>query len=300
MSSKNPNTPNNPSNNPDFQAAKAQLIEKLGEYYITPLNGAVKIIAALNARIKAPDQLDKVLQSNTYVWSSFSQTYKNRNTKHGSVIAALPGDVFIWISNLSPYGIYESVAKVLKNAQKLAIWVGGREDTFFNELDAISGEAPAAKPKVDSSKLTPISKAEKLLKTVTPGQRIPQDDILDLYQLGKERGDQKILDLVKTLLPLEESISKRNLKNLLREIVKGICKEMSVTAAVSPVSTPKAFSKKKDIDEMTVTGDVTGYNVPGFLSRRGGSQKGVVGSKKLGYDLTPIGKKEMERPGDRL
>jgi hypothetical protein len=83
--------------------------------------------------------------------------------------------------------------------------------------------------------------------------------------------------------------------------------EMSGTAAAAPVSTPNAFQKRKiqegeeeeQIDE-TTTGDVAGYNVPGAFSRKGGSHKGVEGSAALGYTLTPQGKKEMGRRGDRL
>jgi len=50
----------------------------------------------------------------------------------------------------------------------------------------------------------------------------------------------------------------------------------------------------------TVTGDVSGFNVPGWVSRKGGSKKGVEGSAALGYELTPMGKKEMQRTGDKL
>jgi hypothetical protein len=81
---------------------------------------------------------------------------------------------------------------------------------------------------------------------------------------------------------------------------------MSTTGAASPISTPMAFSKKNNvkedekIEEMTVTGDVSGYNVPSAFSRKGGSHKGVAGSAKLGYELTPLGKKDMERQGDTL
>lgn len=103
------------------------------------------------------------------------------------------------------------------------------------------------------------------------------------------------------------NIKREELKGLIREIVRGIFKEMTTTAAVSPISTPKAFSKRKfaqeeqaPVEEMTTTGDVQGYNVPAAFARKGGSERGVKGSAKLGYELTPLGKKEMERPGDKL
>jgi hypothetical protein len=58
--------------------------------------------------------------------------------------------------------------------------------------------------------------------------------------------------------------------------------------------------KKKELEEMTTTGDVSGYNVPSAFARKGGSKKGVEGSAALGYTLTSIGQKEMERTGDKL
>jgi len=54
------------------------------------------------------------------------------------------------------------------------------------------------------------------------------------------------------------------------------------------------------ISEMTTTGDVAGYNIPAAFSKRGGSEKGVQGSEKLGYTLTGAGKKEMQRSADKL
>lgn len=66
-------------------------------------------------------------------------------------------------------------------------------------------------------------------------------------------------------------------------------------------------SQDKHIDEMTTTGGggdssagTPGYNIPGFLSKKGGSKAGVQGSEKLGFTLTIIGKDEMERPADKL
>ena len=60
------------------------------------------------------------------------------------------------------------------------------------------------------------------------------------------------------------------------------------------------IANKVGVTEESTTGNVSGYNIPAAFSRRGGSQRGVAGSSKLGYDLTPIGKKEMNRRGDTL
>ena len=59
----------------------------------------------------------------------------------------------------------------------------------------------------------------------------------------------------------------------------------------------------ENINEMTTTGDVAPINLPGnvvggWLSPKGGSKRGVAGSAALGYELTPIGKQDMERKRD--
>lgn len=54
------------------------------------------------------------------------------------------------------------------------------------------------------------------------------------------------------------------------------------------------------LDEMTTTGDVSGYNIPGAFAKKGGSQKGLEGSAALGFTLTPTGEKEMQRRADKL
>ena len=58
--------------------------------------------------------------------------------------------------------------------------------------------------------------------------------------------------------------------------------------------------KDTPVNEMTTTSAVSGYNVPSAFSKRGGSIGGVKGSESLGYELTPIGKKDMDRNGDKL
>jgi len=59
------------------------------------------------------------------------------------------------------------------------------------------------------------------------------------------------------------------------------------------------------LQEMTVTGDVAPINLPGnvkggWVSGKGGSARGLAGSKSLGYELTPIGKQEMARKQDKV
>ena len=50
----------------------------------------------------------------------------------------------------------------------------------------------------------------------------------------------------------------------------------------------------------TTDGGTTGYLIPGAFSKRGGSEKGIEGSESIGYNLTPSGKKEMQRSADKL
>lgn len=112
-------------------------------------------------------------------------------------------------------------------------------------------------------------------------------------------------------------MKRSDLIKLIESIVKSVIdeiemEEQSTTGAASPVTMPIAFKKKKTmeedtIDEMTTTSGgggstagTPGYNIPGAFSDKGGSKKGVEGSEKLGYTLTPIGRKEMKLKADRL
>lgn len=84
-------------------------------------------------------------------------------------------------------------------------------------------------------------------------------------------------------LPLEEFDRRAGaiaaLTQKAHEIVGKTLKEMTTTSDVSPINLP---------------GNVTG----GWVSKQGGSKRGVAGSRSLGYELTPIGKEEMKRKQD--
>ena len=74
---------------------------------------------------------------------------------------------------------------------------------------------------------------------------------------------------------------------------------------VSGEDDPNPFAETRAIKEMTVTGDVAPINLPGnvkggWVSGKGGSARGLAGSKSLGYELTPIGKQEMSRKQDKV
>lgn len=58
----------------------------------------------------------------------------------------------------------------------------------------------------------------------------------------------------------------------------------------------------ENLDEMTTTGDVAGYNIP--MAFQGNNPKNKARKKgiatQLGMQLTPRGQKDMERPADNL
>jgi DNA-directed RNA polymerase subunit M/transcription elongation factor TFIIS len=92
---------------------------------------------------------------------------------------------------------------------------------------------------------------------------------------------------------------------------------MTTTSAVSPVTGPNAFEKKKkwtekfqgrkekELSEMTTTGGgngtslgTTGYNVPGAFGDRLSHRKDHI--EVLGYKMTPEGEKEYSKSADKL
>lgn len=71
------------------------------------------------------------------------------------------------------------------------------------------------------------------------------------------------------------------------------------------VEGPGLSVQKKGIKEMTTTSAAEPINLPGnvrggWVSRQGGSKRGVEGSKSLGYELTAIGREEMKRKQDSV
>lgn len=66
------------------------------------------------------------------------------------------------------------------------------------------------------------------------------------------------------------------------------------------IHTGKHELPEETLDEMTTTGDVSGYNIPAAFTKKGGSERGVQGSESLGYTLTSQGKKDMSRHADKM
>jgi hypothetical protein len=95
---------------------------------------------------------------------------------------------------------------------------------------------------------------------------------------------------------------------------------MTTTSAVSPVTGPNAFAKKKkwtekfqgqqekedeQLAEMTTTSGgggssagTSGYQVPGAFAKKMNNRKGHI--EVLGYKMTALGKKEYNTPADKL
>ena len=93
------------------------------------------------------------------------------------------------------------------------------------------------------------------------------------------------------------------------ETEPSIEQEQSCAAGAGPVTGPNAFKKKSKyhpLEEMTTTSGgggssagTPGYNIPGAWSG-GNMEKNKKHIEVLGYTLTPQGKKEMKRAGDKL
>jgi len=367
-----------------------QMMSLIQQYRIAPVNSIQGFNTILNARAKASPDMETLLTMSGYKWDKAQGVYKS--DRGYQTIISFPNNVFIWVMG--------QLAKILKNPEKLKLWVTGRGSEFLDKFKVASDIADPIDIGAATSRPEPPSSEDKvgnILKKVTPGSHMKSDDIIDLYKLAKETGNEKLMKLVKTLQVSESIIKKSKLKKIIQEIVKGIYKEMdeditneqSVTGAVSPISAPKVFSKKKvketniispaeekamdingaknvansiygsvylvrpysksldgkteffevklqsaagpkkyiykekksgewfysvgygaeskwelfvpsAVNEITTTASIAVPSVPTWVSRRGGSRKGIEGSAKLGYDLTPIGKKEMDRMGDKL
>lgn len=59
---------------------------------------------------------------------------------------------------------------------------------------------------------------------------------------------------------------------------------------------------EEELNEMTTTGDVAGYNIPmafqGNIAKNKARKKGIA--TQLGMQLTPRGEKDLNRPADKL
>ena len=102
-----------------------------------------------------------------------------------------------------------------------------------------------------------------------------------------------------------------DLKTLVKLITKTLLEELkteeTATGAVAATNGKLPIQRKimeedeeEKIEESSVTGG-EGYTIPAaFCKNNGGSKKALAGSDSLGYELTPIGKKDLERQPDKM
>jgi hypothetical protein len=111
---------------------------------------------------------------------------------------------------------------------------------------------------------------------------------MNTKQFHKCVRDAFIKESSEKITVVKEVITKKSLKKILKETIRTILREM-----------PKK-KKNGEIDEMTTTSAVEPINLPGnvkpgWVSKQGGSMRGIQGSRSLGYELTPLGKKQFNQ-----
>ena len=103
--------------------------------------------------------------------------------------------------------------------------------------------------------------------------------------------------------PPEEPFDRNGLykgtQNYLLSFLHGLCSKCKQDTTFIQNKLP-LNPAPNSIKEMTTTGAVSGYNIPGAFSKRGGSEAGLKGSEKLGFTLTKAGKEDMTRVADKL
>lgn len=310
------------------------VLNQLANFGVAPLDsikGAKQAIASKKSTKANNPQDAETLQNAGYVWSSNDNTYNKGDRK----IYAFP-NIFLWtwanaIGRAVKSG--DNLSKWLSGDEK---YPQGKETHFISKYNEMTGQTSAPidrmsltgdpepleyppGPVPDRSMVgTPPSEVDTIIaqakKEAGPNQRLHPDKIIDLYQKAKAfkdsdpEGYTKLMTFIKTLRTLTgESIKRSHLNKLIQEIVRrvvreinqGKLKEMTTTAAVSPVTGPKAFKKKTEeetIEEMTTTSAVSGYNVPGAFTNKMNRKDRI---EVLGYKMTPEGNREYNRPGDR-
>lgn len=391
------------SKHPDFD----KLRELFSSYFIAPLSHPTMISIISNRRRADDPTIDEEIHGGGYDWDETEMCYKNKTGNQILFVFFADGeDKFLW-SLVNKGRSLSGIGKILKNVDKLRIWIHGRSEIFLKELADTGAEVGGLKPPTSIPKKTPeiyhnSPKRDEtdnlILKLKSQAKSeggLPSDLMIDLGIKAKKENNEKMLNFLKTMKPMEENtIKKSYLGTLIREIVKGILKEgfdlnygisddkqlislankvwgnddwkidrskrteygkvykmrgnknrqgifflwntpdgkwkylnvsdgkkwidipstdpeldeMTGTGAVAGYSTPFAFKKQSKrktmenngISEMTTTGDVAGYNIPGSFAKKGGSKKGIDVSSEMGYELTPIGRKEMNRTADKL
>jgi len=310
------------------------VLKQLGATYgvqsTTQTEAAVQLIKSGNFD-KAPAKYEPIITGAGYEWNDESNSYILEDQ---SLYYLSEHNLFLWVwQNQLIRGLHgsETLQKWVRGDEK---YPEGKAKKFMETYKQMVGEGDNSSFEVPIKHIpsrdigggdiniteTGVRNGYKepdptdaliaqLTKKIGLRKTLPSDDIINIGLKAKKENNEKLLAFLKTIKPLGENVIKKNeLTELLHTIVKKIVKEIKIkeetgTAAVAPVTGPKAFEKKEEdpIEEMTTTmGGTPGYNVPGAFSKKGGSKAGIAGSAALGYELTPTGKKEMQRSADKL
>lgn len=201
------------------------------------IQSALNVAHAVPYGQQAEPQCDKWITDNGYVWSPSNNAYVGgNNERFAQRIVALPNNVFIW-------GIGD-IVKILRNPDKLRLWVTGRGDDFvqkFLELTGYEkpldldnpnngGDIELGEPvnRLKTYEKPPMSSEDNKISSLKIMAKkkggLPSDMIIDLGLKAKQNGDQNMLDFLKTVKPLKENASQ--LSELVQAIVKTVVNEM--------------------------------------------------------------------------
>jgi len=207
------------SPNPSENSELAALLKANG---VVPLKILTESLAVkgvtLDTRGKAQPKTEEVLESNGFIWDQNNTIY--RSDRGYQAVVAYPSRIYVWS--------YASVGKFLPNTSNLSAWISGPNQKFINELMQLTGESDPINVGSATERPAPPSQEQEIdniLKKIKPGTRMKADAIIDLYKKAKNSENEKLMNLVKTL-QVQESIKNSDLRMILKEIVKGILKEV--------------------------------------------------------------------------
>lgn len=181
---------------------------------------------ALNYRDQAEPHVQETILDGGYTWNEQKKVYEDGTDQ---IIICLPNDQFIWM-----YGVF---GKVLKNTQKLNIWLNGRSREFMSKFMSLSGLSP--EPTGNGERPVPYEKEPvqgdetdklifKLKKQAGNEKKLPSDLMIDLGMKAQKATppNEKLLNFLKTMQPVNENTLKRGqLDTLIKAIIKGVLKE---------------------------------------------------------------------------
>lgn len=200
----------------------AAIQKVLEAYYILDIKA---VAPALAQREQAEPQDHQALIDAGFNWEEGKLLYSD--PRMGGV-AALPNGMFVWM--------YNTFAKVLKNSEKLNIWVNGRCETFLGELMAAAGQPTTINFVGNGERSAPYDPKPmgdetdkliaKLKRQAGSNKTLPSSVMIDVGLQAKKDGNEKLLAFLKTMKPLNENtLKKSQLDALIRGIVRGIVKE---------------------------------------------------------------------------